>query len=137
MLTLLLIARSLGVIILALVVVSLLNLPHDFLLNHLYPGSARQHVPLTPTAEVLSASLLFIAGTAAGLVVYLTGGRQRRVLLGVLLLIFVALDLSAVLRELTATSLLYRVALVGTIPLQLLAGYWLGRRLFPKLAAVG
>ncbi|TYZ06925.1 hypothetical protein FY528_16775 [Hymenobacter lutimineralis] len=127
--TLGLIFRGIGSIVLGFLMVILVNLPHDWLLNQVQPGSVVMGVPTTTLAATLSSGLVFLAGVAAGLVVSLVGGTHRKIILLVLAGLFLLSDLLAVLGPLRGAPLWYRVLMVVLVPLQV----WIGWRLATKL----
>jgi hypothetical protein len=123
--------KSIGVLLLGYVAVMLVNLPHDRIINGIYPGGAREAVPVTPPAELVSCGILFLAGVAAGVVVYLLGGPRRKVLLLIITGLFLLTDLFAVLGPLANTSLWYRLAVVALVPLEIWVGYAVGKKIRP------
>jgi hypothetical protein len=128
--------RGIGGVVLGFVVVSLVNLPHDWLINSVQPNSVRAGVPLTTAAAVLSSGIIFLAGVAAGVAVSLVGGPYRNRVLLVLTGLFLLSDLLAVLGPLREAPLWYRVLLVGLVPLQVWIGWKLATRLNGRAGAL-
>lgn len=126
--TLLLVLKCIAIIILGFVVIILVNLPHDAIINAFWSGTAKNHLPLGLHAEVLSAIIVFLAGFLSSIVVSLLAGKQRKLLLIILTILFLAADLQAVLTDLGSTSIGYRIAIVALVPIQVWAGFLVSRR---------
>lgn len=124
------ILKSIGILLLGFAVIFIVNAPHDFVINTIAKGTARNQIPFGTQAEVISGCFVFVAGILASMLVYLLGGKQRNLLLIILAILFLLTDLSAAFSQsLSITSIYYRVGIVLILPLEIWIGYFVGRRL--------
>lgn len=129
---LLAVLRGIGCILLGFVVVFLVNLPHDWFINSVQPGSVRAGIPVTTQAAVLSSGIIFLAGVAASFVVCSVSGPHRKTVLLVLTGLFLLSDVLAVTGPLAGASLWYRIMAVALVPLEVWVGYLLANRLLGR-----
>ena len=122
------ILESIGTIVLGLLALVTVNFSHDYVINSLAAGSATDHIPLTTQAEIVSVAIVFWSGVAASFLVSLLAGAQQTRLVLILAAVLVLANLAAVGSALAGTSLLYRLALVALVPLQVWVGHLLGKK---------
>jgi len=128
--TFIIIFKCIGIVILSFIVIIIVNLSHDPLINAIVPGQTKDHIPAGSTAEMISLVVICVAGFLASMVVSLLAGKQRLILLWILLVLFLAADLQAVLTDLALTDLWYRVLTISSVPLQIWLGYQFTVRFF-------
>jgi len=122
------ILKSIVILILAFIVLSLVNMLHDPLIHFFAENGFVNDIPATPMAQFISICIIFLAGLAAASVVSALSGNMRIVMSVILLVLFLIIDIQAAYGPLANTSLPYRLALVGLVPVEIWIGYVWGKR---------
>lgn len=118
--------KYIAIIMLAWVALGMVNMLHDPLIHTFVEDGIVDGIPYGPVAEIISISVIFLAGVVAAFVVSALSGKGRNVMMVILLALFLIIDLQATLRYLANTSLLYRLTMVALVPVQIWWGFLCG-----------
>ena len=120
------IAKSILVIILGLVVVNIVNLPHQWIQNSFFNGEiSLEGLPLSTNSQIVFLIIVFIAGMSGAFVVGFLAHRAKWLHVWIFCGIAVAGDIYAIIDPLVEQPTWVKIVILVSIPPQI----WIGGKL--------